>query len=268
MKEYDDEQEGAENPEEEVADYATRREEVDNKMKEQLDKDAAFLESFVEGIKGEDTLNQRVVVCEPINTDISADYVHIKILEKIKNHMQYRTNLIEREQAQILKPAEIKFYEASYTYRHSKFGRFSPLSPSNPCVTKDFAVLYRERIYFLNSKVEQTKFLLEPSKYTLGKEPVPLDIEQRPSASVIGLPASGKSTLASIISSKTGMVHLRPEEIIEFFINKESHFSEKLRKKIQIEGSEVDDTTLIDMLAMRTHLSDCLQRGWVLDGFP
>lgn len=64
------------------------------------------------------------------------------------------------------------------------------------------------------------------------------------------------------------MVHLRPEEIIEFFINKESHFSEKLRKRIQIEGSEVDDTTLIDMLAMRTHLSDCLQRGWVLDGFP
>jgi adenylate kinase family enzyme len=58
---------------------------------------------------------------------------------------------------------------------------------------------------------------------------VPLDIEQRPSASVIGLPSSGKSALASIICSKTGMVHLRPEEIIEFFINKESFFSERLR---------------------------------------
>lgn len=34
MKEFDEEQENAENPEEEVADYATRREEVDNKMKE------------------------------------------------------------------------------------------------------------------------------------------------------------------------------------------------------------------------------------------
>jgi len=42
--------------------------------------------------------------------------------------------------------------------------------------------------------------LLEPSKYTLGREPVPLDIEQRPSASVIGLPASGKSTLAYSIA--------------------------------------------------------------------
>ena len=146
-------------------------------MKEQLEKDAAFLESFVEGIKGEDTLNPKVVVIDPINTDISADFVHIKILEKLKSNMQHREDLIEREQAQVLKPSEVKHYEASYTYRHSKFGRSSPISPFNPCKTKDFAVLYRERIYFLNNKAEQTKFLLEPSKYTMGKEPVPLDIE-------------------------------------------------------------------------------------------
>jgi len=80
---------------------------------------------------------------------------------------------------------------------------------------------------------------------------VPLDVQQRPTAAVIGLPSSGKSALASIISQKTGMVHLRPEEIIEFFIAKESHFSERLRQRIQIQGSEIDDTTLIDMLTMR-----------------
>lgn len=71
--------------------------------------------------------------------------------------------------------------------------------------------------------------MLEPSKYTMNREPVPLDIDYRPSAAVIGLPYSGKSTLASIISQKTGMVHLKPEEIIEFFVTKESEFSEKLR---------------------------------------
>lgn len=198
-------------------------------MKEQLEKDAAFLESFIEGIKGEDSLNPKVVCFEAINTDISADYVHIKILDKIKNHMQFRADLIEREQAQVLKPAEVKHFEASYTFRQSKFGRSSPLSPFNPCKTKDFAVLYRERIYFLSNKAEQAKFLLEPSKYTMNREPVPLDIDYRPSAAVIGLPYSGKSTLASIISQKTGMVHLKPEEIIEFFVTKESEFSEKLR---------------------------------------
>jgi hypothetical protein len=52
-----------------------------------LEKDAAFLESFVEGLKGEDTNNPKVQIVEPINSDISAEYVHIKILDKLKNHI-------------------------------------------------------------------------------------------------------------------------------------------------------------------------------------
>ena len=91
----------------------------------------------------------------------------------------------------------------------------------------------------------------------MGVEPTPVDIDYRPTATVIGLPQSGKSTLASIISQKTGMIHLRPEDIIEYFINKESEFSEKLRKRIQLEGAEIDDTTFIDMLAVRIQLKDC-----------
>lgn len=47
------------------------------------------------------------------------------------------------------------------------------------------------------------------------------------------------------------MVHLQPEEIIESFINRESVFSDRLRKKIQILGDEVDDNTFIDMLNCR-----------------
>lgn len=66
----------------------------------------------------------------------------------------------------MLKPQEVKNYEANFTYKHSKFGDSSPITPFNPCKTKDFAVLYRERIYFLNNKAEQSKFLLEPGKYT------------------------------------------------------------------------------------------------------
>jgi len=99
-------------------------------------------------------------------------------------------------------------------------------------------------------------------------EPTPIDLDYRPTATVIGLPQSGKTTLATIISQKTGMIHLKPEEIIEYFVNKESDFSEKLRKRIQLEGSEIDDTTFIDMLAVRIQLKDCKEKGWILDGFP
>lgn len=246
-----------------VPDEKTRRENIEEKMREQLEKDTAFLDELAEKLK-----ENNVEVIDGINTDISAEYVHIKLLDKIRSRMQLREDLIEREQAQALKPADVKFYEESFTYKHSKFGLASPLTPFNPHKTKQFAVLYRERLYFLGSRSEQEQFLAQPTKFTLGCEPVPQDLVYRPTACVIGLPASGKSALAAIISKQTGMVHLQPEEIIESFIKRESVFSDRLRKKTQILGDEVDDSTFIEMLQSRTTMKDCTENGWVLDGYP
>ena len=41
--------------------------------------------------------------------------------------MQFRADLIEREQCSKLTPTEVKHYEASFSYKHSKFGLSSPL---------------------------------------------------------------------------------------------------------------------------------------------
>jgi len=46
-----------------------------------------------------------------INTDISADYVFIKILNLLKLHFERRHNYIERDLADSLKPEEIKHFE-------------------------------------------------------------------------------------------------------------------------------------------------------------
>jgi adenylate kinase family enzyme len=97
---------------------------------------------------------------------------------------------------------------------------------------------------------------------------VPQDLIYRPTAVVLGLPASGKSVLAEIISKQTGMVHLCPEQIIENFVGRESEFSLRLRKKIQMLGDEVDDNTFIEMLQTRINMKDCCEHGWVLDGYP
>jgi adenylate kinase family enzyme len=64
------------------------------------------------------------------------------------------------------------------------------------------------------------------------------------------------------------MVHLEPSQIIESFVKRESVFSERLRRKTQIMGDEVDDTTFIEMLKARIALKDCTENGWVLDGYP
>ena len=119
-------------------------------------------------------------MCELDTSKISAEFVHIKLLDMLKNHIKYRKDLIERAQAIAVKPEEVSVYEQSYTYKHSKFGANSPISPFNPQKTKQHTVLYRERLYFLSNEDEQKEFLLEPSKFVLGVESIPLDVRVTP----------------------------------------------------------------------------------------
>ncbi len=79
---------------------------------------------------------KKVRVIDRIQTEVSADYVHIKIVEQLKDRMLTREDLIEREQCMDLKPSEVKNYEKSYTYKHSKFGLSSPITPYSPEKTK------------------------------------------------------------------------------------------------------------------------------------
>jgi len=96
-----------------------------------------------------------VLVVELDTSKISAEYVHIKLLDLLKNHIKYRRDLIERAQAIAVKDEEVKVYEKSYTYKQSKFGENSPISLFNPRKTKNHTVLYRERIYYLSDAEEQ-----------------------------------------------------------------------------------------------------------------
>ena len=99
-------------------------------------------ETNLETLKNKLTEDWKAVeVLELDTTKISAEYVHIKLLDMLKMHIRYRKDLIERAQAIKIKPQEVSVYEKSYTYKHSKFGLNSPISPYNPRKTKNFAVL-------------------------------------------------------------------------------------------------------------------------------
>lgn len=200
------------------------KKEAQDKAREQVEKDNAFIDEFVEAIK-----EKSVEVIENLNTDISAEYVHIKIVDKLKGHLKFRHDLIERELAKPLPLKEVKKYEQSYTYKLSKFGLSSPISPFNPQKTKEYAVLYRERIYYLANREEREKFLLEPSKYVKGVESVPQDLVIKPRICVIGVPKAGKTDLSSMLSQKIGVVHLKVEEVIEDFIERDSSFANEAK---------------------------------------
>jgi hypothetical protein len=106
MKEWDAEEEEKDPNEyldEEPPVYEEMLEKVQENTREQLEKDAAFLEEFIEALK-----EKQVEVVENLNTDISAEYVHIKLVDKLKGHMRFRKDLIEREQAIAIKAKDVK----------------------------------------------------------------------------------------------------------------------------------------------------------------
>jgi hypothetical protein len=69
----------------------------------------------------------------------------------LTEYFPQRDSLIERNLAMPLSAKDLPFYEESFTYKQSKFGMNCPMHQANPAKTKDFAVLYRERIYYIGS---------------------------------------------------------------------------------------------------------------------
>ena len=111
--------------------------------------------------------------------------------------------------------------------------------------------------------------MLEPSQFVMDEiEAFPQDVQIIPKISVIGFPATGKSELCQKISSVTGAVHLQLEDIIEDQVERDSSFSKKLRERIKVQGKEVDDLYMIQVIQKRVEYADCQRNGWVLEGFP
>ena len=52
-----------------------------------------------------------VEVVELDTSKISAEFVHIKLLNLLKNHIKFRKDLIERAQAVPIKPEDVSVYE-------------------------------------------------------------------------------------------------------------------------------------------------------------
>lgn len=115
------EQENDEN-DPDIPNYEAMEEVEREKLREQRTNDDAMFEEFAQVLK-----DRLVFVVDDIKSDMSADFVNIKLLDRIKDNFQFRKDLIERQLAQPLTASEVKFYESSYIYKHSKYGMNSPL---------------------------------------------------------------------------------------------------------------------------------------------
>ena len=70
------------------------------------------------------------------------------------------------------------------------------------------------------------------------------------------------------VSEITGAVHLEMETLIEEFVDRDSSFAAKVSQKLKVEGRDLDDLLLVQLIQKRVGMDDCASRGWILEGFP
>lgn len=88
-----------------------------------------------------------------------------------------------------------------------------------------------------------------------------------PKIIIAGAPASGKGTQCEIIQAKYGVVHLSTGDMLRAAVAAQSEVG-ILAKEYMDAGKLVPDEVIIGVVKDRLAMSDCIENGWLLDGFP
>ncbi|XP_066222914.1 adenylate kinase 8 isoform X2 [Saccopteryx leptura] len=88
-----------------------------------------------------------------------------------------------------------------------------------------------------------------------------------PRVLLCGPVGSGKSLQAALLAQKYGLVNVCCGQLLKEVVAEESKFSEAIRPYFEQELT-VPDRIIVKVLSHRLDQHDCVQRGWVLHGFP
>jgi len=88
-----------------------------------------------------------------------------------------------------------------------------------------------------------------------------------PKIIIAGAPASGKGTQCEMLKEKYGLVHLSTGDMLREAVKQGTEVG-KLAKKYMDEGALVPDDVIIGIVKDRLQSKDCVENGWLLDGFP
>merc|ERR1719203_2660329 len=88
-----------------------------------------------------------------------------------------------------------------------------------------------------------------------------------PKLIIAGAPASGKGTQCEIIKEKYGVVHLSTGDMLRAAVAAGTDVG-KQAKDFMDAGKLVPDEVIIGVVKDRLDESDCVESGWLLDGFP
>ena len=84
---------------------------------------------------------------------------------------------------------------------------------------------------------------------------------------ISGAPASGKGTQCERIIEQYGVVHLSTGDMLRAAVKSRAPLGVQAEQYMQA-GQLVPDHLIISIIVARLQESDCVARGWMLDGFP
>jgi len=132
----------------------------------------------------------------------------------------------------------------------------------------------RQKLTTTTSKIDDTnrKVSLQRRRYvhmTVEKNPLLIEASSSSSPKIIiaGAPAAGKGTQCEVIRKDFGVVHLSTGDILRAAVKEQSELGLKA-KSFMDAGKLVPDELIIGVVCDRLKQTDCVNQGWLLDGFP
>lgn len=84
---------------------------------------------------------------------------------------------------------------------------------------------------------------------------------------IAGAPAAGKGTQCEMLVAKYGLVHVSTGDLLREEVKKRSEIGKRAQEYMD-KGILVPDSLIIDLVKQRLLQADCVEKGWLLDGFP
>lgn len=221
-----------------------------DKLTQQHESDSARLDELYNQF-----IDELKVPAVTISTDTTIQAVTDRIVTALHPYMDAleRANMLERAQTYKLVPYpdpenftvnRLNLFEVSYNYRQSRYGDRNPLTMLNIPHLREYPLVYRNRIYYLNSEEERDMVARLPLHY-LRAPSVPTDVLIKPIIFVMGKPKSGKSTIAKLLSAKLNLVRVKVSHLIEEFITHQEDPLAMAAKDAILSGGAVENQTLI-----------------------
>jgi adenylate kinase len=129
---------------------------------------------------------------------------------------------------------------------------------------------YSDKLVNVNgtqSKEQVSECILREVENMLGRHPNAGKTHNPLNIIIAGAPAAGKGTQCEIIKGEYGVVHLSTGDILRAAVAQGTELGVRAKEYMDA-GKLVPDEVIIDVVRERLRQKDCIQQGWLLDGFP